>query len=147
MQISIVAGGIAIAKPSAKTVNKLTVQASVKRISLFVPTALVTSKVAVAAKAASTAVIMGVRSKITVIKKRTRQVHITIVEAVLSPLNNFFLVVVVFDIVVTFIFRPTMGLFTGCISLAGQAFFFLSRKKNQKRDVIRLYSAEATVSS
>ena len=96
MQMSIVAGGIAIAKPSAITVKKLTKQANVKTILFLVPTALTTSKVAVAAKAASTTVITGVRSKITVSKKPTRQVHMTIVEAVLSPLKSFFFVA--FDI-------------------------------------------------
>ena len=53
--------------------------------------------------AASTAVIAGTISNITSRRKPTKQVHITIVDAVLSPLNNFFLVFVAFDITITFI--------------------------------------------
>ena len=111
MQMSIVAGGIATAKPSAKTVNKLTVQARIYTNLFFVPTALTTSKVAVAARAASTAVMIAVLSKITAKRKPTRQMHITIVEAVLSPLKNFFFSLVAFDIIFTFNFPSVKGLF------------------------------------
>ena len=99
MQIITLAGGRAIAKPSAITVKKLKAQAKTKTILLLVPTALVISKVAVAAREASTAVITAFISNITARRKSARQMHIMIVEAVLSPLNNFFLVVVLLIII------------------------------------------------
>ena len=99
----------------------------------MVPTALTTSKVAVAANAASTAVIIAFISKITVSRKSARQMHITIVEAVLSPLNNFFFVLVVLDIIFTFVLlflcgTVLSGLYSAESAISSGVFFYGSVK-------------------